>query len=262
MTEPRSGRPRRGRGPLLLLSAAAIAFVGAICGIGGGLFAVPLLHYVFRLGLRATVATSLCLVWANALASTGAELLHAESAFEWRVVLPLVGGALVGAQFGYLASIRLPQRAIKGIFAAVMAAAGLRLLLAASGSAEGTAFPIEYGVPRASAVAAIGVLAGAASPLLGIGGGLIVVPGILLVLPELGMLGARAAALGNAVVTSSRSIQLYAKEGAIDWKLARWIVVGAFAGATLGVQVVHLEGAAALGRSALSFLLVVTALRM
>ncbi|MEL6717075.1 MAG: sulfite exporter TauE/SafE family protein, partial [Planctomycetota bacterium] len=148
------------------------------------------------------------------------------------------------------------------IFAAVMAAAGLRLLLAASGSAEGAAFPIEYGVPRASAVAAIGVLAGAASPLLGIGGGLIVVPGILLVLPELGMLGARAAALGNAVVTSSRSIQLYAKEGAIDWKLARWIVVGAFAGATLGVQVVHLEGAAALGRSALSFLLVVTALRM
>lgn len=239
-----------------------IAFVGALCGIGGGLFAVPLLHYGFRLPLRASVATSLCLVWANALSSTASELLHPGSAFQWSVVLPLIGGALVGAQFGYLASKRLPQRAIKSLFALVMLGAGLRLLLGSTGATEVFEGTLDLGPKRALAVATIGLCAGVASPLLGIGGGLIVVPGLLFAVPEVGMLGARAAALGNAVVTSSRSLQLYRGEGAIERTLVPWVVVGALAGAVGGVQVVHLEGAASLGRIVLSVLLLLTAVRM
>ncbi len=86
------------RALFLFLSGAVIAFIGAICGIGGGLFAVPLLHYVFKLPLRVSVATSLCLVAANAYSSTATELLRGDSALLWDVVLPLIGGALVGAQ--------------------------------------------------------------------------------------------------------------------------------------------------------------------
>ena len=76
--------------------------MGAVCGLGGGLFAVPLLHYVFKLPLRRAVATGLCLVCATAVSSTTAEFLHEDSALLWEVVLPLVGGALVGAQIGFL----------------------------------------------------------------------------------------------------------------------------------------------------------------
>ena len=165
---------------LLILSGAAIAFVGAVCGIGGGLFAVPLLHYGFGLPLRRAVATSLCLVAANALASTAAELLHEDSAFLWEVVGPLIGGALVGAQLGFFASKRLPERALKGLFAAVMLAVGLRLVLSGDIPAEPTGFDGGYGLVRAGTVALVGVLAGTLSPLLGLGGGLIIVPGLLL----------------------------------------------------------------------------------
>lgn len=250
------------RGPWLAAAAAGIAFVGAICGIGGGLFAVPLLHYVFKLPLRNAVATSLCLVFATAFASSGAELLHAESAFHWRVVLPLIGGALVGAQFGYLASRKLQPHVVKGLFAVVMVISGLRMLLGGAEPAVEAPLAGGYGVGKAAAVAFVGILAGTVSPLLGIGGGLIVTPGVLFLLPEVGMLGARAAALGNAVVTSLRSLSLYRKEGAIDRFLAPWVVGGGLFGATIGVQVVHLDGVAAWGRRALAVLLLVTAVRM
>lgn len=246
---------------LLLLSGAAIAFVGAVCGIGGGLFAVPLLHYAFKLPLRKAVATSLCLVAANALSSTVSELLHEDSAFLWEVVLPLVGGALVGAQFGYIASKRLPEGAVKGLFAFVMLAAGLRLVLSGDIPAEPSDFHEGYGVLRIGTVAFIGLLAGTVSPLLGIGGGLIVVPGLLLLIPEIGGLGARAASLGGACVTSLRSLQLYARERSIDLGVAPWFVVGALLGASLGVQAVHFDGVAAAGRHLLACIMFVTAWR-
>lgn len=255
------GRAPRGRRALLVLCGGAIAFVGAVCGIGGGLFAVPLLHYGFGLALRASVATSLCLVAATALASTGAELVHAEGALLWDVVLPLVAGALVGAQFGYLASRRLPERAVKGLFAVVMLLAGLRLFLDTAIHPAPTDYHPSYGLVRVSGVATIGILAGTVSPLLGIGGGLIVIPSLLLALPEVGGLGARAASLGVACVTSLRSIQLYLRERAVDLGVAPWFVLGAVLGAVLGVQAVHHEGVAAAGRRFLGVLMVLTAWR-
>ncbi|MEM9803303.1 MAG: sulfite exporter TauE/SafE family protein [Planctomycetota bacterium] len=249
------------RSALLFASGAAIAFVGAVCGIGGGLFAVPLLHYGFRLPLRASVATSLCLVLANALSSTAFELFHAESAFLWDIVLPLVGGALVGAQFGYLASRKLSERTLKSIFAVVMAGVGLRMLLSAGIAADPEPFHEAYGLGRIVTVAGIGILAGALSPLLGIGGGLVVVPGLLLTLPEIGGLGARAASLGVACVTATRSIQLYAKERVIRPALAIPIALGALAGAGIGVHVVHLPGVSQIGQKVLGGILVLTAAR-
>ena len=51
----------------MALIVAAIAFVGAMCGIGGGLFTVPLLHFGVRLPLKQAVATALVLVSGNDL---------------------------------------------------------------------------------------------------------------------------------------------------------------------------------------------------
>ncbi|MEM1452308.1 MAG: sulfite exporter TauE/SafE family protein [Planctomycetota bacterium] len=246
---------------LLLLTGASIAFVGAICGIGGGLFAVPMLHYAFRLPLRPAVATSLCLVAATAWSSTFLELVRSDSAFLWDVVLPLVGGALVGAQFGYGASKRLDERFVKGLFAVVLTGVGLRMLLTSGVAPEPAPFHESYSVTRAAIVAGIGMLAGTVSPLLGIGGGLVVVPGLLLALPEIGGLGARAASLGVACVTSARSIQLYAREKAIDARFAVPIAIGALVGASTGVHVVHLPGVSEVGQRVLGGILLLTAVR-
>lgn len=241
--------------------AAAIAFIGAVCGIGGGLFAVPLLHYGFRLPLRTSVATALCLVAANAVASTVTEIFHAESALLWEIVGPLVGGALVGAQLGYLLSTRADERILKGLFTFVALAIGLRMLLAMSVQADPGDFLGDYSTARAAGVAVIGILAGMLSPLLGIGGGMVVVPGLLLSMPEIGGNGARAASLAVACVTSARSIHLYAKERSVDLSIALWFAGGGLIGATLGVRFAHLPGVSAVAQRVLGAILLITALR-
>lgn len=222
---------------------------------------MPLLHYGFKLPLRQAVATALCLVAATAIASTSSEILHKDSALLWDVVGPLVGGALVGAQFGYILSRRLDEQLLKSVFSFVLLGIGLRMLLAMSIQAEPGDFGAGFSFARASLVAGIGMLAGTLSPLLGIGGGMVVVPGLLLTMPEVGGNGARAASLAVACVTSLRSIHLYAKEKSVDPKIAIWFTLGGVVGAAGGVQLAHLPGVSAIGQRALGCILVVTAVR-
>jgi hypothetical protein len=246
------------RAGLLLLAGAAIAFVGALCGIGGGLFAVPMLHYLFRLDLRASVATSLCLVAATAWSSTATELLRPDSALVLSVVLPLALGALAGAQLGYRISRRLDERRLKAVFAAVLLLAGARMLLLDSIPAGPT--EVAGGSPLVLG-ALIGAGAGTVAPLLGIGGGLVVVPALMFTMPGLGALAVRAASLAVACVTSARSIQLYAGEGIIRPALGLPIALGALVGASLGVHTVHLPGMSEVGQRVMGGILVLTALR-
>lgn len=222
---------------------------------------MPLLHYGFRLPLRRAVATGLCLVCATSIASTSTELMHEESALLWEVVLPLVVGALAGAQFGFTLSKYVNERALKGVFTFLLVVIGFKILLSTSVPAAAAEVSGSFGVGGTAGIVGLGVLAGTLSPLLGIGGGLIVVPALLLSMPEIGGNGARAASLAMACVTSVRSIQLYLKERSVDMSVAPWIALGALSGAVLGVQFAHLPGASAIGQRVFGVILLVTAVR-
>lgn len=250
------------RAVALAAAAALIALVGAVCGIGGGLFAVPLLHYAFGLGLRSSVATSLALVLATGLAATTTELLHPAGALRWGAALPLIAGALVGAKLGYLVSKRLPDVGLKALFLVAMGAAGLRMWLVPAGPDAPALGAGDLELGRALAVAGVGVLAGMVAPLLGIGGGLVAVPGLLLLAPELGSLGARAASLAMTVPNAARSLALYGKEpGVIDRRAAWPFAAGALVGGALGVRLVHVPGMVRIGQLALGGILLFTAAR-
>ena len=208
-------------GTLIALSGALISTVGAICGIGGGIFGVPLLHYGFRFPLKSAVATSLCLVFATALSATVSESFHPQTALVPPLVLMLVAGSLVGAQIGHRVATRLPTQRLKFVFSVVLLLAGSRLLLTLPpASAAGLAADFAPSSTEYACALAIGLFAGIAVPLLGVGGGLIVVPSLLFVVPQLGYLGARAASLGMATITAARSILLYRNDGLIRWRSA------------------------------------------
>jgi uncharacterized membrane protein YfcA len=249
------------RGPWLAAAGALIAVVGALCGIGGGLFAVPLLHYGFRVPLRRAVATSLALVMTTGAAATFAELLHGDNALLWNLVLPLVAGALLGATYGFELARKLPEVWLKALFLVALSSVGVRMGLTPSG--------IEAPLPGAELFAwrdtlivfALGLGAGAVAPMLGIGGGLVVVPGMLLLVPDAGSLGARAASLAMTVPNAARSLQLYLREGAVEGRIAAWFCVGAVLGGVVGVQLVHLPGAPRVGQVLLGVILVGTAAR-
>jgi len=93
------------------------------------------------------------------------------------------------------------------------------------------------------ALLAAGLLAGFAAGVFGIGGGFVVVPALLLVLPLLGGDKAQYAhvAIGTSaatiIVTSLRSLRAHARRGAVEFEVLRswapWLILGCGAGVLL-----------------------------
>ena len=247
----------------LLLAGFVIAFIGSACGIGGGLFAVPLLHFVFKRPLRLAVGTSLYLVLIVTATSTVTEMFHAESSLRAELVVLLGMGALVGNQLGYLVSKSIPQMLLRAVFFVVLATAGVRLLGQRPDEVLSTALNAElaYDWPRRAMIVAIGFGGGFLAPLLGVGGGLLMVPALYFLLPEIGYLGARAQSMAVGSINGARSVFFYQREQAIDVRTAAWFAGGALFGAVLGVLFVHQPQWAEHARLTMGVVLVLVALR-
>ena len=93
----------------------------------------------------------------------------------------------------------------------------------------------------------IGAFAGVIAGLLGVGGGIVLVPAFFFTFAHLGYDGPRlaqvcvATSLATIVFTSIRSVRAHGRKGAVDWDVLRrwapWIVAGAVAGVIVAAQV-------------------------
>jgi uncharacterized protein len=90
---------------------------------------------------------------------------------------------------------------------------------------------------------AIGAFAGVLAGLLGVGGGIILVPAFFYAFQTLGydspqlMQICLATSLATIIVTSTRSVLSHNKKGAVDWEILRGWAPGIVVGAVLGVMV-------------------------
>jgi len=222
------------RPPLWFVPAGfAIGFAGALCGVGGGIFAGPLLH-ARGSTLRRSAATALLVVLATTLTSSVAEVLRPDSELDLAVAVPLALGALFGAGFGFALSQRVDERALKWAFALMLFLGGLRVLFfttALGGASFGPAATVALAL-------GIGVAGGFLTPL-GIAGGVFMVPALFLCLHSLGFNGARACALAAGAVGATRSFALHARAGNVVFPLGWPLAVGALIGAIGGVIAAH-----------------------
>lgn len=240
----------------------AIGFLGSLCGIGGGLFAGPLLHLAFGFELRRATGTALVLVVATTAAATATEAARADSALRWGLVAALVVGMLVGAQLGFAFSERVSDRALRALFAVALLAVSAPVLLAPSAPHAQAAGGAELGAGALAWGGLVGVLGGFVVPVLGVGGGLVVVPALFLGVPGLGFDGARAAALAAGLVGSARSLALKARARRVSWRHGLVLGTGALVGAALGVVSLDaVRGLIEVGRIALGLTLAGVAVR-
>ncbi|MBC7675764.1 MAG: sulfite exporter TauE/SafE family protein [Rhodoferax sp.] len=95
-------------------------------------------------------------------------------------------------------------------------------------------------LPMIAFLLAIGAFAGVIAGLLGVGGGIVLVPAFFFMFDHLGYAGPQlmqvcvATSLATIMATSMRSVMAHNRKGAVDWLVLRqwaaWIVIGAVAG--------------------------------
>jgi uncharacterized membrane protein YfcA len=99
-------------------------------------------------------------------------------------------------------------------------------------------------VQMAAVLLALGAFAGVLAGLLGVGGGIVLVPGFFYVFERLGYGGEQlmqlclATSLATIIVTSARSVLSHNKKGAVSWEILRTWAPGIVIGAIIGVLVV------------------------
>jgi len=93
--------------------------------------------------------------------------------------------------------------------------------------------------PRTIAAAALlGLLAGVFSGLLGVGGGLIMVPGMALGL-KMRQHVVHATSLAAIIPTALAGVGAFGKASAVDWKVGALLVAGSIPGARIGATVMR-----------------------
>lgn len=232
-----------------------VGLVLALTGAGGAILAVPLL--LFGLHLTVTQAAPISLLAVALAAGVGAALALKAHTLRYRAAGVMAAAGLLAAPLGQWLSHRLPERPLTLLFAAVLAVAATRTLLQANRELRGqeparpAATPcrrnpatgrLQWTPQCAGLLVLTGGVTGLLSGLLGVGGGFVLVPALLL-LTDLTMQGVIATSLGVIALVSLGTAALAAAQGHIAWGVALPFATGAVIGLLAGrAWAQHLRG--------------------
>jgi uncharacterized protein len=165
-----------GTAPVNLRTVAAIGLaagaLGGLFGVGGGFIIVPGLIAFTQMDRRLAHGTSLAATLPIGLASFLTYLAHGN--IDWAVAAVLTAGSVSGAVLGTRLLRVIPKRPLTLIFVTVILATALRLVM---GSSDVTRTALT--VPSVGGLVLLGVAAGTLAGLLGIGGGVVMVPAMV-----------------------------------------------------------------------------------
>ncbi len=232
----------------LALIGASAGFLAGYLGIGGGIILVPALAWLFssspetsRFALHLAIATSLASMLVTSLSSVLAH--HRRRAILWPLTLRLAPGLMLGSMLGAVIADQVNGRVLSiiiGIFALMV---GGHLLAGKAADAART-------LPGRAAHAALGVLFGTISALVGIGGGSLTVPWFLRhgILPQNAVATAAACGYPIAIAGSAAFVALGWQDIPVPDTVG-YIHVPAMAGASIFGALAAPIGAAAVHRT-------------
>jgi uncharacterized protein len=154
------------------LVGLAAGMLSGLFGVGGGLLIVPGLVGIVKLERRLAHGTSLAATLPIALGSVITYIYHGN--IDWAVVAYLTIGSIAGAVIGTHLLHIVPKRVLVIAFVVVILATAIRLLVNSepTGRADTT-------VTSAFLLILLGLVSGTLAGMLGIGGGIIMVPAMV-----------------------------------------------------------------------------------
>src|SRR5579875_2124731 len=235
---------------LLLLFAAVIAgFFGALLGVGGGIFIVPVMVLMFHLPMKIAVAASLVSVIATS--NAGGSSYVDQHITNLRLGMFLEVATTIGALSGSVLALYLKDWLMLLIFAIMLAYMGygdfararqdrLSAYLNLHGSYydEAANRVVNYVVTGAPMGLGAAYLAGVASGLLGVGGGVLKVSAMnaYMNVPMKVAVGTSKLMIG---VTAAVGSILFFMAGLIHFYVVAPVALGTTLGATVGTLVMN-----------------------
>jgi hypothetical protein len=215
---------------MLIVVATLASLIGLSLGLlggGGSILAVPVLAYAAGLPAKEAIATSLIVVGVTSLVAL---IPHARRGhIEWRTGAVFSATAMTGAYLGGRAAEWFSGTTLLLLFATMMVVTALAMFRGRGDLEVETRKPLSIGL-----VIIEGLVVGAATGLVGAGGGFLVVPALVL----LGGMEMHKAVGTSLMVIALKSFAAFAGHAAhisIDHRLTLIVTVAAVLGSLVGV---------------------------
>lgn len=228
------GMEKRGGQGIVSVSIGIVAGVlSGLFGVGGGVVVVPALMAFLHLDQRRASATSLVAIAPAAL--VGAITYAVQGEVHWLAALTLAVGSVIGAPIGARLLRALPLRVLPWIFVGFIAVVLVSLLT----TAPSRGGEVHFGVVEALVLLLLGLLSGVLSGLVGVGGGVVIVPGLEVVLGA-GDLLAKGTSLLTMVPTSVSGTVANLRRRAVDLRVGLTVGITAAVCAPAGAWIARL----------------------
>ncbi|MGZ5305136.1 MAG: sulfite exporter TauE/SafE family protein [Actinomycetota bacterium] len=214
---------------LIVLVGLGAGILSGLFGVGGGVVMTPGLTALGGVAPIIAVATPLPVILPTA--AVGAFTYHRAGEVDVRAAAWISLTGSVASAVGAVLTEVVNARLLLVVTAALLAWQSLQILRSRSRPTTAEEQPIP-----AWTLALLGIVAGLLSGLLGIGGGLVIVPALagMLGMPLKRALGTSLVAVLVLVIPGTI---VHAALGNIDWAAALFLVLGSLPGARLGATV-------------------------
>lgn len=237
---------------------AALAWGGAVIigvslgllGSGGSILTVPVLVYLFGQDEKLAIAGSLAVV--GVIAVIGAVTAFRRHQFDVRAWLSLGVPGLGGAALGAWSSHFVSGRVQLATFALIMLTAGAAMLRRPADPAPALPSAPERTPPALPLLLAIGAILGVITGFVGVGGGFLIVPALVLA-ARLSPQQATGTSLGVIALNSAVGFAAHYRDLSMGGLQLDWITLSAIAavgvvGSVVGQRLAHRLSAAMLRR--------------
>jgi uncharacterized protein len=211
-----------------LISGVFGGFFGGLLGLGGGVIMIPLMTWLAKITQHQAHGTSLVAIVFTAIA--GAATYYALGGVEWKIALILAVSATITARFGARYAHSLPEKKLKMAFGFFLIFASTMLVV--KGYLPKTTWVLGQWTSIVVFLV-IGFVTGFVSGMMGVGGGGVMVP-LMVVLGNIGQHVAQGTSLLAMIPASISGASTHYKFGNVRLDIAWGLAIGSLSGAYFG----------------------------
>lgn len=212
----------------LLLVGVSAGLLSGLLGVGGGVIIVPLLALWLAFPQKTAQATSLVAIFFAAISGAvsygiGGDVLIIPAAL-------IAGAGILGTFIGAWLLHRMAEHQVQLLFVLILVIAAVRMAWGSEGSEVGLE---TFGLWHYVGFIFAGLAMGTLSSLVGVGGGIVLVP-ILVFLMGVGSHVAQGTSLLVMIPVAFTGAWRNSRHGYVNWRAGVWIGAAGIVGAAVG----------------------------